>query len=229
MNRRNWFAMAGLVYVAVWIVGLLIESDTPNTSVPVADLTTYFLAHRHSHLLQSYLIDGVAGVAILMFTAMLTNLFYTVDDNQNATFAYILFGAGVAAATVSLAQAGMQAALTDSELLTGDAASIRLLLMLINATDTFKLLALSLLSGTTSALVLRTGLLPRWLGWLGAILSFALIFGGLHFLVDSPSLFFVLVASLPLLLLWVGSISVAMLLHRRVETIPTATYTHASR
>lgn len=215
MNRGNWLAAAGLLYVLVWIVGLLMGTGTPDASASSADLTSYFLTHRSAHLVQPYLIDGVAGVAVLIFAASLANVFRRFDDSQNATLRSVLLGAGMAAASVSLVQAGFQEALVNPAVLAAGDGSIRTILVLINTTDTFKLLALALFSGAASALILRTNALSRWLGWLGVVLSLALLIGGLSFLLNSPLLLSVLFASLPLLLVWVGALSVAIL--RRTE------------
>ncbi len=211
MKSRNWLAAAGILYVVVWVIGLLIASGSPGTSASTAELTTHFLAHRSAHLIRSYLIDGIAGVAVLIFAGALANVFRSFDDSQNAILTSVLWGAGVAAASISLVQAGLQEVLVNPDVLAAGDGSIRTILVLINTTDTFKLLALALFSGAASALILRTHALPRWLGWLGAILSLALFIGGLSFLLESPALLSVLFASLPLLLVWVGAVSVAIL------------------
>ncbi len=217
MNRRNWLASAGLVYVVVWVIGLMIESDTPGSSASATELTAYFATHQSAHLIQSYLIDGIAGIALLVFTASLVAFFQKADDNT--TLQNVILGAGIAAGSVSLVQAGLQEVLINRDVLTAGGELIRMLLVLINTTDTFKLLALALLSGGTSALNFRTHSMPQWLGWLGVILSLTLIIGGLNFILNSPILLYVLFVSLPLLLLWVGGISVVIL--RRVEATPS--------
>jgi hypothetical protein len=87
----------------------------------------------------------------------------------------------------------------------------RSILVLVNETDTFKLLALALQSGTTSIPAFRTRALPQWLGWLGVSLFLALIIGGLAFVVNNGLLNIVLIVSLPLLLIWVAAVSLIML------------------
>jgi len=215
MSGRNWLASPGLVYVGAWVAGLLIESNTPGSSASTADLRAYFLTHRQAHLIQSYVIDGIAGVAVLVFAAVLKGVFRKVDS-ETATLSDVVLGAGVAAASVSLAQAGIQQVLANPDVLAAGDAPIRTILALVNATDTFKLLALALLSGTASILTFRTRVLPRSFGGLGIVLSLMLIVGGLSFVGNNPAFSVVLLLSLPLLLLWVGGISVVLL--RRCES-----------
>jgi hypothetical protein len=101
MKKDNWLASAGLIYVAAWVIGLLIESSPSSTSASTAELTTYFATHQYAHMIQSYLIDGIAGIAILIFAASVTDVFRK-HDGENTALSGIVFGAGIAAASVSL-------------------------------------------------------------------------------------------------------------------------------
>ncbi|MCB0107214.1 MAG: hypothetical protein KDE53_14940, partial [Caldilineaceae bacterium] len=181
MQKRDWFASAGLIYVAAWVLGLIIEFDTPQASQPITQLTSYFSAHQQSHLIQAYLIAGIAGLALLVFTASLSSYLQKRTDGKTSYHSVIL-GAGTIAAGISLVQAGLQKALTKREILMSQGELLRLILVLINTTDTFKLLALALLSASVSLLALRHNVLPPWIGWLGALLAVSLVLGGLNFL-----------------------------------------------
>ena len=57
--------------------------------------------------------------------------------------------------------------------------------------------------------------MPPWIGWLGALLAVSLVLGGLNFLWGSPLLLAILFLSLPLLLLWVATISIVILQQQR--------------
>ncbi|MEZ4673014.1 MAG: hypothetical protein R2932_02080 [Caldilineaceae bacterium] len=218
MSNKHWFASAGLIYVVAWLVGLLIEFDTPQASASLSELTAYFQSHQQTHLLQAYLIAGIAGIALLIFTAALV-MFLQERTNTSSAFVYTILGSGIAAATVSLVQAGLQEALISQPILAAQGESLRLLLVMIGSLDTFKLLALALLSGLTSVLVLRARLWPQWLGWMGILLTGTLVLGGLNFIVNNIVFLTVLFVSLPLLLLWVGSVSVVILLNREASPL----------
>jgi len=90
-----------------------------------------------------------------------------------------------------------------------------MLFNLFNISDTFKIFAIALFTGTAAILIFRTHALPRWLGWTGILLSVLSIIGGLSFVLDSSVLYSLLYLDLPLLLLWVGGVSVSLL--RQVE------------
>lgn len=222
MKNKNWLSYAGFVYVIVWTLGLLIEFGSPAPSAAQAELVAYFTTHAYSHMLQAYLIDGIAGIAILIFSAQVAQHFSTRNDEAP----HIVRGAGIAAASVSLIQAGFQLALSNPDMLASDGSSLKTILVLVNQMDIFKLLALALLSGTVSALVFQTKILPVGLGWLGTVLSVSLITGGLGFVSEVPVFTYVLFVSLPLLLIWVGALNVAIL---RTEHIHPAFSPSASK
>lgn len=209
MKNKNWLNYAGFIYVATWIVGLLIESGVPAPSAGGPAVLAYFTAHRKSHMIQAYLIDGIAGIAILLFSAAMADHFRKA--NSESPLLHVVLGAGIAATSISLVQAGFQQALNNPDILAGDGSSLKIILILVNQIDAFKLLALAALSGATSMLVFSTKAIRAWLGWLGTVLSLMLVIGGLSFTSTAPLLTSVLFVSLPLLLFWVGAMSVSIL------------------
>lgn len=204
MNKRNWLAFFGFLYVAVWVIGLLIPTGSPSVSMSNAELQQIFTANQLARTVQVYLIDGVAGVAILLFAVAASSLFLSAEEK---TLAHVVLSAGVVAGTISLVQTGVQLTLVNSDLLASAETPFRTLLALVNQIDTFKLMALALLSVSVSMLGLRTRLIPAWVNWLGIVLAIALLLGGLSFVVANSMLTTVLFASLPMLLVWVGAVS----------------------
>jgi len=211
MNKRNWLTFSGLIYVLVWVIGLLLPTGSPSASTSNTEIKQILLANQQARIAQVYLIDGIAGIAILVFAASVASLFRTLDE-KNASPVNVVLGAGIAAGSISLVQAGIQQTIVNQELLAAADTPFRMLLVLVNQIDTFKLMALALLSVSTSVLGLRTRLIPAWIGWLGIVLALALLLGGLSFTLISPIFTYILFASLPMLLLWVGAVSVVLMI-----------------
>jgi hypothetical protein len=90
----------------------------------------------------------------------------------------------------------------------GDAATNRTLLDLNYQSDTYKLLMVGLFMGLVALLVLRTGALPRWLGWLGVVLSPLLGIAGWSFLLSTSLQYAAYAVLLVALLVWVAAVSV---------------------
>lgn len=211
MNKRNWLAFSGLIYVLVWVIGLLLPTGSPSASTSNTEIQQILLANQQARIAQVYLIDGIAGIAILVFAASVASLFQTLDE-KNASPVNVVLGAGISAGSISLVQAGIQQTIVNQELLATADIPFRMLLVLVNQIDTFKLMALALLSVSTSVLGLRTRLIPAWIGLLGIVLALALLLGGLSFTLISPIFTYILFASLPMLLLWVGAVSVVLMI-----------------
>lgn len=204
MNKRNLLAFFGFLYVVVWVIGLLIPTGTLSPSMSNAEIQQVLVSHQLARWIQIYLIDGIAGVSVLLFGVMAASFFQLAEEKK---LTWVVLGAGIAAGTISLVQAGVQLTLVNSDLLASAETPFRTLLVLVNQIDTFKLMALALLSVSTSSLGLRTHLIPAWINWLGIILSIALLLGGLSFVFASSMLTAILFASLPMLLVWVGAVS----------------------
>src|SRR6266700_3819662 len=181
----RWIAVSGLVFVAAWVVGLVIASP-PMATAPTATVIAYYQANREMAMLQTYLINGLTGATL------------------------IVFGAGMVVASLSFLEALFAQVLANHIAATRDVAVIRTLLELNVEIDTFKLLTLGLMIGAVSLLALRSGALPRWLTWMGAVESLLLIIASGSTPLNSDALTIVVYISGIGLLLWVASVSVIM-------------------
>lgn len=206
MEKRNWLALFGYVYVLVWVIGLAIPTGTLSPAMSNAELQDVLVAHQQARMVQVYLIDGIAGVSIFLFAAAAAGLLRPLKA-INRSLADVVLGAGIAAGSISLVQAGVQLTLIHTELLASPESPFRVLLVLVNQIDAFKLMALALLGISTSILGFRTLHIPVWINWFGAVLAAALILGGLSFIIANAMLSAVLFASLPMLLVWVAAVS----------------------
>jgi hypothetical protein len=149
--------------VAVWVIGLMIPIETLSISMSSSEIQQVLLSHHQARMVQVYLIDGIAGISILLFAASVANLFPTSDE-KNAFLASVVLSSGIAAGSISLVQAGVQQTINNPELLASSDTPFRALLVLVNQIDTFKLMAIALLSASVSILVLRTHIIPVWIG-----------------------------------------------------------------
>lgn len=213
MSARRWLAGAGLVFVLAWILGLTTAFSAPGPAAEGNAVAFYYMHNQQAQLLQTYLIDGVAGAALLVFVAALHALFRQMGEagapDGGSVLPNVVLGAGIAAASVSFVQAGIGSALTHPEvLLRAGVSGIQMLVVFVNDMDTFKLLALAMLTGGAAIYILQRHMLPAWVGWLGALEAVLLFLGGLSFILINISLYSLLYVALPLLLVWIAAIAV---------------------
>lgn len=209
MTGGRWIAFAGFAYVIAWLVGLAISTATsaPGPTDSASALGAYFSSQREAAMIQAYLVDGIAGVSLIVFAAALSSALRRFEG-ESATVSSILFGAGVAAGTVSLLQGLFTQVLADHIAGMGNPAAIRTLYDLNAEGDTYKLLALGVFFGAAALLIFRTHALPRWLGWVAAVVAPLLVVAGWNFALSPTVQFAAYAVLLLVLLLWVAAVSV---------------------
>lgn len=208
----RWIAFSGFAYVIAWIIGLIIGQVTsaPGPTDSASTIGAYFSSHREVAMIQAYFLDGIAGIALIVFAAALRSNLHKLEGDR-AILTSILFGAGVAAGTVSLLQGLFTQVLADRVATLGNPAAIRTLFDLNGEGDTYKLLAFGVFFGAVALLVFHTHALPRWIGWVAAVLAPLLIIAGWNFVLSTSVQYVAYTVLLIVLLLWVLSVSIVSL------------------
>jgi hypothetical protein len=204
-----WTAWAGLAYAAVWIVGLFVAPAAPDAFGSAAEINKYFVDHRSAALIQSVLIHGVAGVALVVFAAALWG--YLGDDNAVAIPRRLMLVFAVLAAAVSFLQVIFMISIYRRVGQHGSANGTKTLFNAINKADTAKLILLAAFIAAASYAGYRRAIIPRWLVFVGGVAVVFLVVGGLAFVVDSGVLSAALDVSLLLLLLWAAATSIVII------------------
>jgi hypothetical protein len=158
-------------------------------------------------MVQAYLLDGIAGIALVVLAAAMRGALHDIEGGAG-TLSAVLFGAGIAAGTVSLLQGLFTQVLADRVAGLGSRATVRALFDLNGEGDTYKLLALGVLLAATALLIIRTRAMPQWLGWLGAVLAPLLTVAGWNFLWSESLQYAAYSVLLVALLIWVAGVGV---------------------
>jgi hypothetical protein len=209
MEGGRWVACAAFVYVAAWLIGLIMgfASSSPSPTDSAQKIGTYFASHREAAMIQAYFLDGIAGIALVALAATLRTAFRRFESTRTM-LSNILFGAGVAAGTVSLIQGLFTQVLADRVAKLGNPAAIRTLYDLNTEGDTYKLLAIGVFLAAASFLVFRTNALPRWIAWFGMVLAPLLVISGWNFVLSTDAQYAAYAVLLLALLVWSGAVGV---------------------
>jgi hypothetical protein len=181
----RWSPLTGALSVACSLVGVMIALRLPQDSDSDAKIAAYF--ERHSHRVQGSVgfFVAVAGILLLLvFLASLRERLLAAEGGAGRVTA-LVFGAGVA----SLPLWGVSALLASGAAFTADHTSRFQL-----DPNTFRLLAdmtyfawvaavavSAVVVWGTSAVALRTGVLPRWYAQLGIAIGVAQLVGSFFF------------------------------------------------
>ncbi|MGZ4651000.1 MAG: hypothetical protein ACXV3A_10755 [Kineosporiaceae bacterium] len=197
----RWTSIAGAAYVAAWISGLLVVPSAPAPTGPADLLHDFYVSDGPAIAVQALLVHGLAGVALAVLAAALP-----LAAGVGGRVAVVVRSFGVAAAAVSLVQVGLTLAAVLG-VLTAAPDTTRSLVHAVDLADAVKLVLLAGFVTAATSLAARAGLAPRWLRILAGVLVVLLPLGGAAFVAANDVLGLLLVASLPLLLVWAGAVA----------------------
>lgn len=205
-------AIAGVVYAVLTLIALALFADAPRLALDDAQLTAWYDdAGNRSGLLLGLNLAAISSIAFLWFVAVIRR---RIGDREDRFFSTVFFGSAIAYVAIWLLAASMAASpavavgLLDAAtispasatLASGQAAAVLLVVApRLQAVFVF----------TTTTIILRTGVLPRWFGMIGYVV-------GLMLLV-------VPVVSRPIGVafpIWVLATSIALLIARPGEPAP---------
>jgi hypothetical protein len=178
---ERWTPLTGVVAVACSLVGVLFVLDQPQTKDSNAKIAAYFADHSHR-------VQGVVGffvflAGILFLLAFLGTLRERLlaAEGQTGRLTALAFGAGVASLPlwgISMLLANVVSfTLSESSAFTLDPNTYRLLSVASYITWVAALFVSSVVVWATSAVALRTGVLPRWYALAGIVIGVVQLFG----------------------------------------------------
>ena len=182
---ERWAPLTGVIAVACSLVGVMLVLNQPQTKDSNAKITAYFADHSHRVQGAVGFFVFLAGILFLLaFLGTLRERLLTAEG-QPGRLTALAFGAGIA----SLPLWGISMLLASVVSLTaGESSSFTL------DPDTFRLLSVasyftwvaalfisSVLVWTTSAVALKTRVLPRWYAVAGIVAGAVQLFGLLFF------------------------------------------------
>jgi hypothetical protein len=207
---ERWAPIGGIVFVVLFIVGISLL-NTPDTDDPLTKIKAFYddSGNRAQLLVSGYLLV-LSGVFFYWFLASLRSRLLAAEG-MPGRLTFIVSAAGVAFITM-LTVASMCFVFIAGEISFGDVKNISPELMRVMPDLGFPILlvggmfsAIAMIDAA-SVLIVRTGILPKWIGWFGFVAAIGLLFAA----------FFIPIV---LLLLWVLFVSVALLRSRGVERL----------
>lgn len=203
---ERWWPLTGVLAAVCSGYGTLLVLDQPQDSDPDSTIVAYFASHSHRvEGLVGFLVFLAGMLAFVVFLTALRERLLAAEEGPGRLGA-LAFGAGVASAAVWIvsmivARADALTAINTSRFRV-DPNTYRLLADSAYAGWVAATIVSSLVVWATSAVALRTGLLPRWFAWLGVVVGISQL----------GALFFI-----PFVAWWVWVAVTSVLLVRRPE------------
>ena len=178
MRWERLSPLAGVLGVAGILVGFAINSGSPDTNDSDAKISSYLASHSHQvrSLVGFFLF--LAGILFLLVFFWVLRARLAAAEGGPGRLAALAYGSGVASAVLWLAAAiffsGPSVAANDTSKF-HDPNGYRLMSDIGYQFWVAAVVIGALVVWTTSAVVLRRGLLPRWFGWLGILVGVLLL------------------------------------------------------
>src|SRR6266851_5310083 len=186
MKQSRWNLLGagcGIIDVLLSLLALLIVPLPPVVGSSVKDILSYYTSNATTLVLSNYLLM-LATVFFLGFFGYVCVVLRKAEGEPH-TLSRIVFGAAVAAASMFLLSPLISQALVARAATGGDGVVVGMLSDLTALSLITSGIPVILLVGLASVVMLRSTLLPRWLGLLSMLLVVLLLLGSAGLLLPS--------------------------------------------
>jgi len=182
-RRDFWTPTAGILAAVTFIFGLAATADSPDSSDSNAKIIAWYADHGHRiGIIIGAFILAFCGLFLLWFASGLRQRL-RLAEGPEGRLANVALGGGVLLVALLWVGAAALAAIPAQQSFGGgpalsDADLGRFLPSVgFGSILLFGMFGAIALIDATSIVIMRTGVLPRWLGWLGFVCGVVLLFG----------------------------------------------------
>jgi hypothetical protein len=202
-------AACGILYPALTYVGYYTlgnAGDAPPRDAPVDAYAQFFATNTTTWTLLGLYVELIGLACLIVFVPTLWSVLASAEGARGWLSGVVL-GSGVMMAAMKMGSAAPYIVAMQRSDEGLDPRLARTLLDLNNAAFALTWIPLAVLIGATAAVVIQTAILPRWLGWIAAVISVGLLAGApLMWSTERAIIVFVLA------LIWLVAASVTLML-----------------
>jgi hypothetical protein len=201
-QSERWFPLAGIIFVVLMVVGTMFVADVPDANASRQQIADYLVdSDLHTRNIIGAYLWMFGALAFLIFASRLRSVLRGAEGGPG-TLTSVAFGAGAVYSALMMVSAATFAAvayavgLKDASVTVPDFVRVlpqmAWMILLLGGGFAGILLVLA-----TCIVSFRTGVLPRWLAWLG-VLAAILLFFDVVYVSIAPLLAWVILASVVL-------------------------------
>jgi len=167
--RKDWWApLTGVAFVVLVIVSFIVAGEPPDANSPPQEIIDHYVDNKDAVMIGSLL--SVIAAALLVFFGAVLRSALRAAEGPGGVLSAVAFAGTIIMATGAALDATISFALADRA---DDVAPVGVqALQALWDNDFFPIVlgaALLLLGAGLS--IARTGVLPRWLGWIGVLVG----------------------------------------------------------
>lgn len=179
MTWKQVTGWAGVANVVIFIVLIAVIGDGPALSDSPAEIREYFADNETQIALVSILSAVTAGFLFLVFASGLRSLLGPADSGDEGVWSRLMFAAAVAIAVMGTAGTALWTAVAQEDTLPVASDSTVKTIASLDTVIYFAIIpwaeAVFLLGA--AVVILKSGVLPKWLGWFGLLVALVLAIG----------------------------------------------------
>lgn len=162
-------AASGMLFILVLLVSTFMLPRAPSASAPGTEIAAYFSDHHSAGLVAGYL-SGIGAILALWFFSVLASVLRRAEGDTGHLWVLALV-AGVSTVVVVLGVTAVRTSLYVRTAQEGDPGVVRALYDMSSSALHFASFLLAIFLAAAAMVILRTGALPRWLGWIGLVFA----------------------------------------------------------
>jgi len=168
-------AATGILFVVLLMVSIFMVPTSPDVNASPGTIAGYYSDNRTAILVSGY----IGGLAVPVFLWFLGSLFQTLRraEGEHARLSIVCLGGGIATAAIALLSAIFSTTLAWSSALRGDGGAVRSLFLMSTFSLQFVFFAIATFVAAASVLMIRTGVVHRWIGEAGVLFAMLMLVG----------------------------------------------------
>jgi hypothetical protein len=218
---ERWSALGGILFVVLIMASALLPGSPPKTSDSVGKIANFVL-DKHDELRWAAYLGGLAAIPLFWFAGAVWRLLRGAEGGEPRLTVMAVLGAGFALVmgAISGFLLGVLGILGVAG--SGGAVQTKFFYVLgsnVGVATSFGAAAFSL---AFSVVIIRTGVLPKVMGWLGVLVAIVFLVGGGIVASTSDTFFVISFISFFAFSLWLVIISILMFMAASPEPMPSA-------
>jgi hypothetical protein len=214
---ERWSALGGVLFVILTLVAGFLPGSPPKTSDSPGKIANFILDKTDQIRWAGY-IGAIGVVALLWFLGAVWRLLRRAEGGSPRLTVVAITGAVFASVMGTIGGIVLSAVGIEGVAGTGGATSTRFMYVLATNLAVATVFGMAVFVAAFSTVILRTGVLPKILGWFGALIAIvALVSGGI--VASTRDVFFGLsLGAFIAFSLWLLIVSIMMLMGKTSET-----------
>jgi hypothetical protein len=174
---ERWAGLGAIAYVVLTVVWGLLIRQGPGLEDSTETITSYYADEgNQGQIFFATVLVGLAGILFLWFLGSVRAALRRAEGGAG-TLSAVAFAGGVLLVAISYVKNSIEPAIATAvdraEEFTLDPSTEQLLDSFFLALLIHESLAAAVLVGAASIVALRSGLFPRWFGWVGVVVAVA--------------------------------------------------------